>query len=316
MVVNRNGHILQLASDAGNAMSSAMAPSTRKKYDAGWKRYEQWCRQHLPDQSKSSSRTVILYLTDRSRTTSLSSLGLDLAAIRYHLALAGTPLEDRAQDLRRFRKGIARGKTEVPNSKSPITPELLSRMLSLLPSSIKGKRDRAMLLFGFSAALRRSELVQLQWREVRFEDRYLRFGISASKTSVNSTTRTIPRLKNAFCPWQAMKTWKDEIGREATFCFCRLSRGRTINAPVSDRYVARLVKRLLRDSGENPEDYGGHSLRSGFASAAYWSGVHEQDIRKVTQHRSKQGLEPYLHARPNDPHFEIFKVFGIEEENE
>lgn len=316
MSKNYEGHILQLASDAGNVMCSALAPSTRKKYEAGWKRYQSWCRKHELELSQSTPRTVILYLTDRARTTSLASLGLDLASIRYHLARVGSPLEDRMQDLKRFRKGIARRDTNVPQSKSPITPELLSEMVSLLPSSKKGQRDRAMLLIGFSAALRRSELVQLRWHQMRFEKRYLRFGISGAKNSVHATARTIPRLKSAVCPWQALKTWKDGISVDVDFCFCRLSGGSPMNVPVSDRYVARLVKRLLQDIGENPEDYGGHSLRSGFASAAYWSGVHEQDIRKITHHRSKRGLEPYLHARPSDPHFEIFKVFGIEQENE
>ncbi|RCK07179.1 hypothetical protein TH5_04385 [Thalassospira xianhensis MCCC 1A02616] len=316
MVTNRRQYILELASEAGRAMDAALAPATRAKYESAWKRYQEWCALHGIKEAIASPRTVILFLTARAKITNSSSLGLDLASIRHFLAKKGTPLTDPKHEIKRFRRGLARHRARVSNAKLPLTPDLISQMLSVLPSSIKGRRDRTMLLLGFSGALRRSELVSLTWNAVRFDDQILRFVLGPIKNSVDSDTRVIPRLDNDFCAWQAMRSWRLETSGQTDFCFCRIRDDGVINAPVSDRYVARLIQRQLKVIGKNPDDYAGHSLRSGFATSAYWAGVQERDIRKVTGHRSERGLQPYLHARERGPHVEIFKMFDKRQESE
>ena len=48
--------------------------------------------------------------------------------------------------------------------------------------TLKGKRDRALLLFGFASAMRRSELVGLQMDDIEDTDRGLLVTLRRSKT--------------------------------------------------------------------------------------------------------------------------------------
>jgi len=58
-------------------------------------------------------------------------------------------------------RGIRRRIGAAPTQKAPATPRAISAMLERVPDTLVGKRDRAILLIGFAAALRRSELAAL-----------------------------------------------------------------------------------------------------------------------------------------------------------
>jgi integrase len=56
-------------------------------------------------------------------------------------------------------RGIRRTVGSAPKRKEPITADIIRAMAEAAPDSLNGLRDRALLLIGFSGALRRSELV-------------------------------------------------------------------------------------------------------------------------------------------------------------
>ena len=62
--------------------------------------------------------------------------------------------------------GICRSKGTAPTVKAPAVTSELWAMVENLPDDLRGTRDRAMLLVGFAAALRRSELVALDVADV------------------------------------------------------------------------------------------------------------------------------------------------------
>jgi integrase len=55
-------------------------------------------------------------------------------------------------------------------------------MVAIAPDSLKGKRDRALLLLGFAGAFRRSELVALDLADIEEDADGLRVRIVRSKT--------------------------------------------------------------------------------------------------------------------------------------
>ena len=58
-------------------------------------------------------------------------------------------------------RGIRRTIGAAKQGKAPATADVLMQMLALCPATLAGKRDRALLAFGFAGAFRRSELVAL-----------------------------------------------------------------------------------------------------------------------------------------------------------
>jgi integrase len=60
--------------------------------------------------------------------------------------------------------------------------DMLRQLLATCDRTARGRRDRALLLFGFAGALRRSELVALQVEDVALVAGGLRLRIARGKT--------------------------------------------------------------------------------------------------------------------------------------
>ena len=84
--------------------------------------------------------------------------------------------------VRRIVRGIARTNGSSQARKSAVTLDHLRAMLlEVRGDDLKAKRDRAIVLLGFSAALRRSEIAALCVEDLRFEKRGLVVTIRRSK---------------------------------------------------------------------------------------------------------------------------------------
>jgi hypothetical protein len=87
---------------------------------------------------------------------------------------------------------------------------MLRQILLTCDASARGRRDRALLLFGFTGALRRSELVSLQVEDVAIVPGRLRLRIRRGKTDQAGQGAEIglPRGKYAeTCPVRAFEAW-------------------------------------------------------------------------------------------------------------
>jgi integrase len=72
-------------------------------------------------------------------------------------------------------------------------------------------------------------------------------------------------------------------------------KGRKVGtARLSDKAVARAVKRAARDAGLQPSGLAGHSLRAGLATAAAKAGKSERSIMRQTGHRSAAMVRRYI----------------------
>lgn len=65
---------------------------------------------------------------------------------------------------------------------------------------------------------------------------------------------------------------------------------------LSDKAVARIVKRRAAAVGLDPDRYAGHSLRAGLATSAAAGGASERAIRAQTGHRSNEMVRRYIRA--------------------
>ena len=159
-------------------------------------------------------------------------------------------------------------------------------------------RDRAMLLVGFAAALRRSELVALDVRDLRFAPEGLVLTLRRSKTDPNGAGAEVAIPFGAgevTCPVRAVRAWLAAAGIGAGAVFVSVTRaGRPTGIRLSDRDVARAVKAAVAAAGYDARDYAGHSLRSGFATSAARAGVPEAAIMAQTRHRSVAAMRGYV----------------------
>lgn len=314
-----------LAQQAALYATRSRGDGTRRAYRSAWRHYEAWCsalgRAPLPAELD----TIAMYVVRRAKDgLAVSSLRVALAAIRTAHLLAGLPLDLRHPRLAMVIDGVVRSTGVRPRRQAaPATPDIMRLMLaqSSAADTPLGARDRAMLLLGFGAALRRSELAALTIGDVReVAGRGLRVLVRRSKTDQHGKGQEVAIWANPrepdFCPATALTRWMlyrraaadfsrlDDREHGAEFSderplFCALTKsGRLTGAPLSDKAVVRLIKAAAQSAGLDPALYSGHSLRAGLATAAAEAGAGLPELMRQTRHRSTEVALGYL--RPAD----------------
>ena len=162
---------------------------------------------------------------------------------------------------------------------------------------VKGTRDRALMLLGFAAALRRSELVGLDVCDLEFKAEGVVVHLVRSKTDQEGNGRKIavPYGRTSLCPVKAVKDWL-AIAEVCTGpMFRRVNKaGRISDSRLSDQSVAQVVKCYAAAIGHIASAYSGHSLRSGLVTSAAQAGVSLAKIQEQTGHRSVATLVRYI----------------------
>ena len=294
--------------------SRARGDGTRRTYRSAWRHYTAWCRALGREPLAADPDTIAMYVVRRADDgCAVGSIRVALAAIRTAHLLADIPLDLRHPRLALVLDGITRATGLRPRRQAaPAVPEILRRLLATRPeaSTALGARDRAMLLLGFGAALRRSELVGLRCDDVEtIPGRGLHVRVRRSKTDPHGKGQVVAIWANpaepAFCPAAALDRWlihrhqaadrtgPDAIGDRPLFCAVTKS-GRPTGAPLSDKAVARLVKQAALAAGLDPTRYSGHSLRAGLATAAGDAGAGLAELMRQTRHKSTEVALGYL----------------------
>lgn len=200
--------------------------------------------------------------------------------------------------VRRIVRGIARTHGSSQARKSAATIDNVRAMLlELRVDDLKATRDRAVILLGFAAALRRSELAELRAEDLQFEKRGLILTIRRSKTDqeAHGVEIAVPYVASkSLCAVRAVKAWLDAsaITVGPLFRSFDLQR-RMLDKSIGGRDVANLVKKLA-SKARLDGDFSGHSLRAGFATSAAAAKASLDAIARTTRHKSLSVLMSYV----------------------
>jgi integrase len=282
----------ELGEEAREIIAAGVPKNTRRTYNAQWRKFHLWCAEHDRCALPTEAETLILYLTARSHEVKVTTLNVALAAITVAHREAGYAdwAATDLQGVRVFMRGLRRTKSTAPEKKAAL---FLSDIAKGLPSAITPEhaQTRALILVGFFAALRRSELVGLNVTDVEKIPNGYRLMIWHSKTDKTDEGQvvSIPKTGGLLCPSAALGAWIEQrdVGIEALFT----SRG---GGRMTVDTVAFRVKAVARRAGLDPAQYAGHSLRSGFVTEAARHSAGEHEIMKITRHRSERTVRGYI----------------------
>jgi integrase len=170
-------------------------------------------------------------------------------------------------------------------------------LLEIRGDDLKGKRDRAIVLLGFAAALRRSELAALTVEDLAFCREGLRLTIRRSKTDQdgNGAEIAVPFVANkTLCAVRAVRAWLDASAIASGPVFRTFSLQRRVSErSLEGQDVANLVQKLARNARLDG-DFGAHSLRAGFVTVAAQAKVSLDAIARTTRHKSLSVLMGYV----------------------
>lgn len=314
------GHLEQLADRARGYVEAASSANTRRAYASDWKHFTSWCRRQGLETMPPSPQTIGLYVTacasgtvnSSKKPNSVSTIERRLASLSWNYTQRGLALDRKDRHIATVMAGI-RNKHAAPlRQKEAILPEDLIAMLETLDrGSLRGLRDRAMLLLGFTGGLRRSEITGLDVGRDQTEDGRGWIEILDKGMLVTLRGKTGWReveighgSSDATCPIVALQTWLTFARIIHGPLFRRVTgQGKKVGADrLNDQEVARLVKRTALAAGirgDLPEGqrsqlFAGHSLRSGLASSAE---VDERYVQKQLGHASAEMTRKYQRRR-------------------
>jgi integrase len=202
------------------------------------------------------------------------------------------------QIVRMAAAGIRKRLGTASHHVSRIRERDLVMMVAALPDDLRGLRDRALLLVGFVGGMRRSELVGLDVEDVVEEREGLRVTIRRSKTDQEGAGREIGLVRGRHRVTDvvaAVTEWRTAAGIDNGPLFREVDRGSRVgSARLSDKAVARTVKRAAERVGIDPATVSGHSLRGGLATSAARAGAPERMIMRTTGHKSEAMVRRYI----------------------
>jgi integrase len=164
---------------------------------------------------------------------------------------------------------------------------------------LAGLRDRALLLVGFFAALRRSELAALDVDQIAEHPNGLVLALPRSKTNQHGLAAELVVLPRAGhpgrCPVTALRTWLDAAAVTNGPALRPVSKGnRALPRRLHPESVNDLVQGAVARAGIDAGPYSAHSLRAGFVTFAHLRGASDRAIAHQTRHRSLATVGTYV----------------------
>ena len=312
-----SGTLDRLVDTAKDYARQALGENTSAAYRADWTHFSRWCRMRGTGPLPPSPELIGLYIThcaapgNGTRALTVSTIGRRLSGLTWHCQQRGFTLDRKDRHIATVLAGIRRTHARPPVQKEAILAEDILNMIDTLGYRLRDMRDRAILLIGYAGGLRRSEIVSLDfgrddtdegngWIEITDAGLILTF---RSKTGWREVE--IGRgSSDQSCPVHALEQWLHYSKIDFGPLFQRVSRDdrKATGDRLSDKHVARLIKKTVRDTGirsDLPEAerlglFSGHSLRAGLATSA---NVDERYIQKQLGHASPEMTRRYQRRR-------------------
>ena len=218
--------------------------------------------------------------------------GIGLSRQGIHFAVANL-IAQPARDA----TGKSGRRTLDSNERAALTARLSVEPLTQL-------RTRAVLLNGYWAAFRGSELAALRWSDAKHVKQGIEWRVRRAKNDQRGDGHTtpVPRIADPFmCPVQALLEYRQAVelhlGREPTAndpVFFALNR--SPSSPTAHLSVASftyIVNHAAEAAGLAGGPFTSHSLRSGFVTAATDNGASPEQIQRHGRWASTKSLSPY-----------------------
>ena len=245
----------------------------------------------------STDRELAEYLADHAGQLSIATLKRRVVALGKVHEAKGLQSPTKSALIQSTLKGIKRAHGTLQRRAKPLLVADLINILNAMGGTAKDIRDRALLLVGFAGGFRRSELVALDREDVETVRQGLIITIRRSKTDQYGKGRKvgIPLARGKHCPVHALEHWLEIAGIDTGSIFRPVCRhGHISPHRLSGEAVSAIVKARVELIGLKPEEYSGHSLRSGLATSAAMAGVSSWKIRQQTGHASDATLSLYI----------------------
>jgi integrase len=270
-----------------------LAPSTRKVYERELRAFSTWAATAGFTDGPGDAVAVygyLVHLADRKALATVLKVAAVLSAAAQERGYVSPLKNERvAAALDGLRRETAEKGIRPAERAALALDDLRAALATLYRDTLLGKRDAVLLLLGFTGALRRSELVALNFDDVAFVPEGLTLTVRRSKTDQTGegTMLAIPFGSTlATCPVRALRAWLDAAGITSGPLLRSVNRHSHPGERLTAQSVSLVVKRTAAAAGLDTTRLSAHSLRAGCATQAAKRGVGSDGVKRLGRWRS------------------------------
>jgi site-specific recombinase XerD len=280
---------------------SLHALNTLKGYEDDWKSFSRFCTRVERSSLPASTETLSLYITDLlSQGRKVSTAVRRTSGVAYRHRASGYPSPATGATWSLL-AGARRLLQQPTRQMQPLSVEQVREISGLLRAegTPKSTRDRAIIVLGFTSALRRANITQLLLSDVTFTEKGVMLQIRQGKTDQEGRGRFLGIVSGKHPDTDLAECLKAWLAHRGTA---------NIEGPLfsdvgecrhmAPKAVARIVKAGVVRIGLDPTKFSGHSMRAGMITEAGLAGVSHLVIAAHTGHTRMDTLRKYF--RPAD----------------
>jgi site-specific recombinase XerD len=269
---------IKLLQETVQKIEGAYAYSTIRAYKADFGKFIEFCEKRnegtLPALPLSIANFIIKLSNDKRSSAGIRRAICGISTI-HKLNRMDDPTKDPDViiEMRRMHRKLGRSAKQAGS----INLDTLDQMLLATDDSIRGLRDKALLLVAYDTLCRRSELVSLQVKDVKIT---IKNGIEStsillrkSKTDQDSMGKWLRLSKRAGI---ALTEWLKELPEGQEKIMVSINRAYVIGSAVGAGQINRIYKKIARAAGLDEsviKEISGHSMRVGAAQDLLSSGA-------------------------------------------
>jgi site-specific recombinase XerD len=248
-------------------IEGAYAPSTIRAYKSNFENFIKFCDENNTYAIPASSEIVSSYIKKLSNHLKSSSIKIAVASIAalHNLNSLKDPTQtpDVKIEMRRMYRTLGRFSKQAYG----INKELLDKMVAATDASLRGIRDKAILLIAYDSLCRRSEIVSLEYEDLMIDDKdgSLKLKLRKSKTDPHGIGKNL-YLSNE--TQHALNEWIIKSKISSGKIFRAITATGKIKESLNPSHIGRIYKKIAQLSMVDQsiiKNISGHSMRVGAA---------------------------------------------------
>lgn len=240
--------------------------STVRTYQRLWNAFVKFCEERSLASLPTLPDTAADFFLFFGKRASATAVGQARAAIALAHASAGHPWDTRHAVIRAAIRAVKRANGVGPRTAKTLfgDKDVRSLIRACDRSTLRGARDRALILFGSLGGLHNGEIVSIDVGHCEFVGDDLRLQVPHITNSRNGRHRIVKRRTvstyKGLSAARALRRWLDLSGISGGAIFREIGRTGELGPRLKSPAVTYLVKRVARVAGMDASLYGGNSL--------------------------------------------------------
>lgn len=267
MLININDTARSTLEATIKKIEGAYAPSTIRAYKSNFENFIKFCDENNISALPASNEIVASYIKKLSSHLKSSSIKIAIASVAaiHNLNSLNDPTQhpDVKIEMRRMYRTLGRYAKQAYG----INRDLLKKMVAATDNSLRGIRDKAILLVAYDSLCRRSELVSLEFEDliIDSQDGIVKLKLRKSKTDPHGIGKNLYLSNEA---QSALKEWIYKSKISSGKIFRAITATGKIKDTLNSSHIGRIYKKIAQHSILDKliiKNISGHSMRVGAA---------------------------------------------------